>query len=226
MVALLVLLTAALFIIGDILVVKHRKAKQVATENYSRSPLTSAAPVFTKKSILAPEGYYFYKGHTWAKIFENGLLKIGVDDFVLKALGKISIEKIVPENRFVKQGDIILEGKFDSKFVKFRSPVFGIVRSVNQNIIGKALNDPYEDWGLVIAPINMEDNLNTLKKSHIAIDWMKDEFKRLKDFLSENAFRAEPVGVTMYDGGNVIQGALAKIDDEGMKQFEEEFLSF
>jgi hypothetical protein len=101
------------------------------------------------------------------------------------------------------------------------------VKSINQEIIGRTLNDPYgNDWGLVIAPINMEDNLNTLKLGHTAIEWMKDEFKRLKDFLSENSFRAEPVGVTMYDGGNVMEGAVSKIDDEGLKQFEEEFLSF
>jgi hypothetical protein len=30
----------------------------------------------------------------------------------------------------------------------------------------------------------------------------------------------------MYDGGNVMEGAVSKIDDEGLKQFEEEFLSF
>jgi len=226
MVAILVLITAAIFIIADILVVRYKRSHNSVMEGLAKSPLSSTTPVFTKKSILAPEGYYFYRGHTWARVFEGGLLKIGIDDFVHKALGKIIVEKIVPENRFVKQGDVIFEGKFDSKTVSFRSPVFGIVRSVNQGIIGKSMNDPYKDWGLIIAPINMEDNLNTLKKSHFAVEWMKDEFKRLKDFLSENAFRAQPVGVTMYDGGNVIEGAVSRIDEEAAKQFEEEFLSF
>jgi glycine cleavage system H lipoate-binding protein len=227
MVAILVIFTFVILVVVDIYVVKYKRKRKTELGISEISPLTATARVFTKKSILAPEGYYFYKGHTWARVFEGGLLKIGIDDFVKKALGKIVIEKVAPENRFVKQGDIIIEGKFDSKKVTFRSPVFGIVRSANNDIIGKSITDPYgKDWGLVVAPINMEDNLNTLKKDFAAIDWMKDEFKRLKDFLSENAFRAQPVGVTMYDGGNVIEGAIANIDEEGMKQFEEEFLSY
>jgi hypothetical protein len=67
MVAILVLLTIIVFVFADILVIRYKRTHSHALESASISPLASTAPIFNKKSILAPEGYYFYKGHTWAK---------------------------------------------------------------------------------------------------------------------------------------------------------------
>jgi len=55
---------------------------------------------------------------------------------------------------------------------------------------------------------------------------MKSEFRRLKDFLSFNSFKAEPIGATMYDGGNVVEGVVSDFDDDLVVEFEENFLTF
>jgi hypothetical protein len=58
-----------------------------------------------------------------------------------------------------------------------------------------------------------------------AQQWLKKEMRRLKDFLAESSFAPEAVGVTMYDGGNIIEGVLSSLNTDVIPDFEEQFLS-
>lgn len=215
MVLILVLIAVTIMIMVDIFVIRARKTKLAYT-----SPT-----VFNKRSLIAPEGYYFSKGHVWAKQIENGKIKTGIDDFIIHALGKILISDITPEGSSVKKGDVLIQGKFNSKNVNFLSPVDGIVDSVNNNIVGKTVNDPYNnDWGVVIKP-NSSNPLADFLIGNNAVIWMKNEFKKLKDFLVMNSNKPELVGVTMYDGGNVFDGAISQLDENSIRDFEAMFLS-
>ena len=40
------------------------------------------------KGFDVPMGYYFHDGHAWARIESGGYIRIGLDDFALKVLGK------------------------------------------------------------------------------------------------------------------------------------------
>ena len=40
------------------------------------------------KGFDVPVGYYFHNGHAWARIESGGFIRIGLDDFALKLLGK------------------------------------------------------------------------------------------------------------------------------------------
>ncbi len=216
MVLILVLIAIATMILVDIYLISARREKLAYT-----SP-----SVFNKRSLIAPEGYYFSKGHIWAKLIGSDKIKTGIDDFIIHALGKILISDITPVGANVKKGDVLIKGKFDSKTVNFLSPIDGVVDSVNKNLVGKLINDPYNnDWGVVIKPTNTDNALKTFLSGNSAVNWMKDEFKKLKDFLVMNSNKPELVGVTMYDGGNVVEGAIANLDENGMKDFEAMFLS-
>jgi glycine cleavage system H lipoate-binding protein len=220
MTALFVVLTFVLFIIIDILVLKFQKKKHPAFEN---APIS----VFNKKGLLFPENILISKGHTWVQILQGGLVKIGIDDFVMKALGKLSIIDIVKENTVVKKGDIIFQGAVGRKRVSFRSPIEGTIKMVNKETIGKLLNDPYENsWGIILSPINMEENLNTLKSGNELTEWLRSEFIRLKEFLSNRIPKLELAGATMHDGGNIIEGAVSNISEDGIQDFEKEFLTY
>lgn len=219
MVAILVLLAILFMVTVDVYIIRK---KRLAEAN-----MINASPeVFTKNSMLAPAGYFFSKGHTWLKKGNGNEIITGIDDFILKSLGRIHILKFVSESTFVKKGDVIMEGKFDSKTVSFRSPINGVVKKVNNNLIGKYVTDPYNnDWGVVIEPEKNESLLEGFLKDSKAANWMKDEFKKLKEFLIYNQDKPMLAGVTMYDGGNVITGAVAHMDQISLKDFEEMFLT-
>jgi hypothetical protein len=93
-------------------------------------------------------------------------------------------------------------------------------------LVGKIISDPYNnDWGVVIKTEDAGLALTPLFMGSNAVNWMKNEFKKLKDFLVMNSVKTELAGVTMYDGGNVMEGAIANLDENTAKDFEAMFLS-
>lgn len=53
------------------------------------------------------------------------------------ALGALSILNCTPVGQELKRGEMIFEGAYGNKTVKFLSPINGTVKSVNENIFGK-----------------------------------------------------------------------------------------
>ncbi|MGE5351687.1 MAG: glycine cleavage system protein H [Syntrophothermus sp.] len=220
MVALFVVSTFVLFIVIDIFVLKAQRKSHPALEK-------TPGAVFNKSSIAHPDKVYISKGHTWAQKLQDGTVKVGVDDFALKALGRLSVTRIVPEKTKVSQGEVILEGTCSGNVFKFRSPVEGTVKAVNESILNRTLTEPFTNgWGIIITPADWEKNSRVLKTGESLSAWLKEEFRRMRDFIEVSAVKPELAGVTMHDGGNIVEGAVANIDASGMENFEQEFLTF
>jgi glycine cleavage system H protein len=224
MVAIFVLFTFLLFIAIDMLVLKVQKKKHPAFQG--SSPIADLA-VFTKEVFLAPFELFLSKGHTWAQRNESGLIKVGIDEFILKALGKVTLIKTAEAGQSVKKGDILFEGTVNNKVLNFRSPVEGTVKFINPNILNKRITDPYgDDWGLLLAANNFAEEKNTLFTGNDLKSFLNKEFSRLKDFLHSHTLRPELAGATMLDGGNVVEGAVSSISEKGIEEFEKDFLNF
>ncbi len=223
MVALFVVLTFLFFILIDLIVLKAQKKKHPAFEPSSRH-LTERL-VFDFSALSVPRDIYLSRGHTWAKKNEYGLIKVGVDEFIVKSLGNFSITSIKEPGTSIKKGDILFEGNSNNHNFKFRSPLDGEIKFVNPGIIGKIMTDPYgDDWSVLMLTPEYEVSKNQLFTGEELSSWMKKEFKRLREFLGNHTVKPELAGVTMQDGGNVVEGALSMVAEEGVKDFENEFL--
>jgi len=223
MVALYVLLGFILLLVIDYFVIRAEKKYHPA---FKKSYELVENVIFDNISVTVPADSYVSRGHTWAELQGNGLIKIGIDEFVLKSIGKFIVTNIVKSGTLLKKGDIIIEAKLGDKNLSFRSPVDGTINFVNDDLIGKTISDPYgEDWGIMVSPINFENNAASLKANEKVIDWMKNEFIRLKNYIVENSIKPQLAGVTMLDGGKMIEGAVAQLDKESIKKFEDEFLT-
>jgi glycine cleavage system H lipoate-binding protein len=190
----------------------------------------SDIPVFNKSSIYAPIEYLVSKYHTWAYPVEKventgtfGVVKIGIDNFAVKALGNIFIKHIADPGKTVKKGDTIINAEVHGQQINFRSPVSGTIKAINTLLFNKTVKDAYgKDWGLLIEKSGNGENLMS---GHQAQNWLKKEMTKLKDFLAESSFAPEAVGVTMYDGGNIVEGILSSLSTKVIPDFEEQFLS-
>ena len=188
----------------------------------SSATQVSAFPVFGKTSIYAPIGFLISKYHTWVHPEENEV-KVGIDNFVIKALGNIFIKDIVSPGNSVKKGDTIIKAEVHGQQINFRSPVSGTIKAINKPLFNNTLKDAYgKDWGLII---DKQDNQANLLSGNQAHHWLKKEMRRLKDFLVESSFAPEAVGVTMYDGGNIVEGVISSLNTRVIPEFEEQFLS-
>lgn len=219
MVALFVLITFIIFIVIDIVVLKLQKKNHPALE-------TETKAVFNRKSILIPANVFISKGHTWVEQLKDGSAKVGIDDLILKALGHITLTHIIEEGKKIKYGEVVFVGSFNGNKFNFRSPVDGIVKRINKDLTTKPLVDPFSEWSFIVEPSDIKSNLKNLKSGDALTHWLKDEFNKLKDFLDSYPIKPELAGITMHDGGNIVEGAISSINEEGLKNFETEFLIF
>ena len=215
MVALFVILTFIVFLVIDYFVLKSQKKEHPAF-------LTQA--VFDKSSLMVPSNLLLSKNHVWMMPLANLTYKLGIDEFVYKCFNNLKMVPIASEGQKVEIGDGLFELVSNDKRIVVKSPVKGTVQSVNQELSEKAIADPYElGWGMVIAPEGIVDK--SFRQGKLAVNWLKEEFIRFKDFLSVEVMADEEVGLTYADGGNIIEGVVGQLDDKTVKKFEEEFLN-
>jgi glycine cleavage system H lipoate-binding protein len=212
MVAALVILTFAVLVLIDIFI-------------FNRSPKRAGnlrtMQVFNTKDTIMPKEYYYSKGHTWVNVENENKVKVGLDGFILNSLGSVLLKNVVSVGKKVKKGDILFESLVNNVSLRFRSPMNGTVTEVN-NLEGE-INDP-EKWCVSLKPDSMKEDISNLISSSTASKWVKSEFRRLKDLL---IYSSEPSGLataTMYDGGNIAEGAIKYFDENVIKDYEELFL--
>ena len=222
MVAIFVLAAFLLFIAVDLIVLKVQGKYHPAFEPAYRQVDLS---IFDRNSFTIPSNIYFSKGHTWLQKTKEGLFNIGIDAFANMALGKLSIIICVAEGESLRRGEVVFEGTYGNRKVKFLSPVNGEVKFVNRNIVGETISDPYKQWGVRILPTDFSENSKDLISGKKASIWMTNEFSKLKNFLENDLFETATVGTTMYDGGSLSKDASIALSDKSIADFEKEFLS-
>lgn len=222
MVAIFVLTMFLLLLAVDLVVLKIQKKFHPAFEP-SYHLLDSS--VFNRKITPVPFNIFLSKGHVWLKRNDDGLLSIGIDEFGTKALGELSILKCASVGKVLKRGEILFEGAYGNTSVKFLSPINGIVKSVNENILGKIIYKPYESWGVQIASDELLEGEKTFVSGNEALNWIKKEYVKLKDFIINHSLRTDAVGATMLDGGSLSNDTISLLVDNTINDFEKEFLS-
>ncbi len=222
MVAIFVLSAFLFFILVDLVVLKFQGKYHPAFEpSFSQLDLS----LFEKNRFTIPENTFFSKGHTWLKKVNNELLNIGIDEFGMMALGKLAVVSCAPAGKELKRGDVLFEGAYGNKNVKFLSPVNGIIQSVNSNILGKNNSNPYSTWGVQILSKDFSENKNKFFSGSEAANWIKKECSRLKNFVDKHSQQVNLAGETMFDGGTISNDILYSLVDKSINDFEKEFLS-
>jgi glycine cleavage system H protein len=216
MVALFVVLMFVTFIIIDLLVLKAQGKEH---------PALASVRVFDKGSFLFPKEIYLTKGHTWIRLMKDKLVKVGIDELVVKAFNNLQLIPLHNEGVMIKKGETLFEARNGKHRIKFVSPIDGEIKSVNKNLEFKTMDDPYfEDWGVTILPTSIDKELGLMKTGEKGLTWLKHEFNRLKDFVSHSIQEPSVAGLTLADGGNLVEGVLSNFDEKVVDKFEKEFL--
>ncbi len=222
MVAIFVLTLFIFFISVDLIVLKIQGKSHPAFE----PPFSQFdSSIFDRNSFPIPSNIFFSNGHTWLKKNNDGLISIGIDEFGMMALGALSILNCAPIGKELKRGEMIFEGSYGNKSVKFLSPINGIVKSVNRNILGKKISNPYETWGVQIDSDNFSDNKKMFLSGKEASNWLKKESIKLKDFIISHSLKTDLAGATMFDGGSLSNDTISLLVDNSVIDFEKDFLS-
>lgn len=222
MVAVFVLTVFLLFLIVDIFVLKLQGKYHPAFEpQFSQFEY----PIFERQNFTIPSNIYLSKGHTWLKPNNEGFVLVGIDEFGHNALGSLSISNYPETGKRINRGDILFEGAYEDKKVKFFSPLTGIVSSTNKELIDNKVTDPYKTWGVKFLTKDFAEHRENFYNGKDAINYMKDETSKLKNFINNHLPEVEAAGTTMYDGGLLTNETVASLNEISIIHFEKEFLS-
>jgi len=222
MVVLFVIATVLTFIIIDY-VVQHRQA-QLAPAGAANALQHSVSLFSSPDELLLPEGIFSTGGHLWSELSQHGSLKVGIDPFLLHALGKVDRIHLPQNGEQVKKGDELFVLQTGEKRIKVRSPFSGIIEKTNSAIETNPTKNVRDFWSVLIKPDDLPETIKSFRVGHVAQKWMKEEIARFRDFIS--SFSLDPqLASTMQDGGVPVSGALTVLDDTACQKFETEFLS-
>jgi len=148
-------------------------------------------------------------------------VRVGLDDFAQRLLGKIEGIDSLREEK-VRQGELGWEVKTRLGYAQLLSPIDGIVKKINEELSkdSSLLNtDSYgKGWVLELEPFNIEESLRNLLKGDTAKDWLEEEIDRLHTRVEKE------LGVTIADGGELVQVINERISDEEWRELVKEFL--
>lgn len=169
-----------------------------------------------------PEGVYYHQGHSWALPQEGDLVKVGIDDFAQKLVGKPREVYIPTVGSKVEQGEVGWKLGVDSKTIEMLSPVSGEVVAINKRALEDPevlIRDPYgEGWLMMVKPRNIKANIKNLLSGRLASAWMEATLDRLRERM-----RGE-LGLLYQDGGLPVSGLAKALSPEEWDKIAREFL--
>jgi glycine cleavage system H protein len=194
--------------------------------NRTESPVKSVIPDKIKTTLIdwfyLADNFFYHQGHSWAMPENQELVRVGMDDFAQKLLGKPSDIKLPKVGSKVVQGEKGWELEFNGQTIDALSPVNGKVVEVNEEILREPdlLNkDPYQKgWLLKVRPSNLRTDEKNLLSGVLAKAWIEDTVNRLSTRITGN------FGVVLQDGGLPIAGFAKEIAPADWDKLAREFL--
>ncbi len=223
---LLIMISSLVLILAALVILIRKRRNQPGID----SDDIEITPAMNENTILAPKGLYYDKTHTWAFMELDGLVKIGIDDFLKHVTGQITQLKMKEPGEKVRKGEKILTIIRNGKHLNLYSPVSGFIRKQNgllSSAPSKINNLPFTDaWIYQIEPNNWKRESGFMFMFDKYREWLDDEFIRLKDFLafSANSNTLVYQHIVLQDGGELKDHVLADLGPEVWEDFQTKFI--
>lgn len=224
MVWVLVLFVALAFSIFILVKMSRRKTAKSSERKISHPG------VINENSLDLPAGIYFDKTHTWTFMEKDGLVRVGIDDFLQHVAGPFTRIIMRKTGETVKKSDPLLSLVQHGKQLNIYAPVSGTIKEVNKTLFSDPSivnSSPYsEGWIYMIEPSNWLREIQFLQMAVKYKVWLRSEFLRLKDFLTATVYakHTEPVGITFQEGGEIIDHVLRDFGPEAWEDFQKQFI--
>jgi len=151
-----------------------------------------------------PEAFHYHRGHTWAFAEGNGVVRVGMDDFAQKLLGRPDAFRLPSPGESVVQGEPAWSVNVDGHSIDLLAPVKGQVLEVNDLAFQDpeaVSSDPYGKGWLFKVRVEREASaLKNLLNARLARAWMEETIGQLSRWMGPE------LGVVLQDGGLPVSG--------------------
>ena len=212
MTVIMVLLTFAIFLVIDYVRSQKQLVKQPLVQPVIREVPSHVVPALVS-GFQVPENVRYHSGHTWALSESRELVRVGMDDFASKLIGKIESIALPQRGRWVRQGQKIWTIFRDGKSVDMVSPVEGTITDVNDAVVKNpelARKDPFgAGWLVSVQAPDAKLNFRNLLGGTLARMWTEDSALRLRKRMPMAMASA-----LAQDGGVAVDDITAHLPEE------------
>ncbi len=174
------------------------------------------------KGFDLPLDYRFHGGHTWARIESGGYIRIGLDDFALKLLGKADSLQLPLMGKELDQGKTGWGLRRKGNEAEILSPVDGVIMEVNAKVRENpelANGEPYgEGWLFMVRTPDVKKTVNLLMDDQQSQAWIHAEIDTLEHMIEDVA------GPLAADGGFLSSDIFGALPALGWQNLTKTFL--
>ena len=220
MTVILMLAMFAIFLTIDY-VRKGKEAKETAAAREE----AASVPPRTLPTIVSgfelPENRRYHQGHTWALQESPTLVRVGIDDFGARLVGKIDEITLPKRGQWIRQGQKFATLVRDGQKAELVSPVEGEVTSVNESLLSDAAllnSDPYgQGWFVSVISPDLAISFRNLLNGSLARRWMAEASSRLQTQIPALA------GAVAQDGGIAVHDLTVQMPTTKWAEITREF---
>ncbi len=178
--------------------------------------------VQTVRGFRIPTGYFFHKGHTWIRIESGGYVRVGMDDFSLKLLGKADAYDLPLMGKELDKDKAGWGLRRQKNQAEVLSPIDGVIMEVNSDVRTRpelANQTPYEEgWLFVVHTPDIKAAAKRLMSDGEGMPWLKGEINRLENMIEAVA------GPLPSDGGFLAEDIYGNLPQLGWSNLTQVFL--
>jgi glycine cleavage system H protein len=220
MTVILMLVMFAIFLTIDY-VRKGREARETAT---AQEEAASAAPRVLPTTVAGfqlPDNRRYHQGHTWALQESPTLVRVGLDDFGARLVGKIDDISLPKRGQWIRQGQKFATLVRDGQKNELVSPVEGEVTGINEELLSDAAilnSDPYgQGWFVSVLSPDLTTSFRNLLNGTLARKWMAEASSRLQTRIPALA------GAVAQDGGVAVHDLTMQMPTTKWAEITREF---
>ncbi len=147
---------------------------------------------------LVPRDYYLHMGHGWARVEYGGRVRVGLDDFGNRLVGKVDKFRLPSLGTRFKPGEESFIMDRDGNEAGVRAPLSGVVTAVNQKLFDhpdRSNADPYSaGWVMVLDPEELRSDLKELNFGVESVKFIESEAERLLSLIADDPTAAAATG--------------------------------
>lgn len=185
----------------------------------SYAPLAANAP---SRWFDLPGDVYYHPGHSWALPEGGDVVRIGMDDFAQKLLGRPSAVDLPEVGTRLEPGEQGCQIEVDERPFGLLVPVGGEVVARNEAVLRdpELINrDPYgQGWLIEVRGPRVGSGLRALLRGDLARAWLSASERALFERMPSE------VGLVMQDGGIPVSGIARALSPRDWERIAGEFL--
>ncbi|HYE23674.1 MAG TPA: glycine cleavage system protein H [Clostridia bacterium] len=220
MTVILVLATFVTFIAIDYFLAR-KKAPVFAAQQVRRDVAVPRVQTKVIGGFQVQPNLKYHPGHTWAVAESPNLVRVGIDDFAAKLVGKVEAINLPQRGQWIRQGQKVLSFKKNGQTIDMVSPIEGSITDINDAAIKNpelARTDCYGDgWLLAVQSPDAKTNFRNLLGGALVRQWTEECAARLSGQM------ARPAMVAMADGGEAADDLSTHFEAEKYGEIVKEF---